>query len=104
MANPTDDIETGVNTDSEEIRTMDHDAEAWADDGEHATVWHFTRVSDELIEKVTFRAEAGLRDQDGHADVFDVEPDKPIREFAREVAENDPEEAVRLAREYWSEK
>jgi hypothetical protein len=96
-----DAIETDVTTDNSNIRQMNHDVEAWADNGEYATLWYLTRVSDTVVSIQTVRCERGLCDQDGQADVRDVPENKATREVGRDIATDDPAEAVRQAREYW---
>ena len=98
----TQEIETGYETNNTRINTSDFEVEAYADDGEYATCWMVRRVSDELVEVETVRCESGLRETDGPIDVHDIDADTTVTEFARELANADPEEAVNLAREYWN--
>lgn len=98
-----DEIETGVETDNQRIRAMEHDVEAYVDDGEHATVWHLQRLDDTTVESVAFRCEAGVREQVAGAEVFDVEPETSLRKFGREHADADPELALELTREHFSD-
>jgi len=107
MAESQTEIETGVETDNERIRTMEHDAEAYADDGEYATVWRLTRMNEAtvdgtVVDVTVFRSEAGRRELDRAANtVHELEPDQTTREFAQELAEADPELAVELARKFF---
>jgi len=96
-------IETGVETDSDNIRTMDWEVEAWADDGEYATVWFVRGVDETHVEVQTLRAEAGMREIDGAIEVYEIGSDAGVVDFARELANADPEEAVTLAREYFAD-
>jgi len=96
-------IETGYETGNTRIKTTDWEVEAYADDGEHATAWMVRRADEEFIEVQTVRCEAGLRESDGAIEVHKVDPDKATTEFARELANADPEEAVDLARDYWTD-
>jgi hypothetical protein len=97
----TTEIETGVETANDRIKTTDWEVEAYADDGEYATCWMLRRVSETEIEQATIRCEAGLRDQVRPIDVFEVDADTTVTEFAREVAQADPELAIELAEDYW---
>lgn len=97
----TTEIETGYETSNDRIRTTEYEVEAFADDGEYATCWMVREIDKEHIEVATIRCEAGLRKQDGPVEVFDVPSDKTAVQFAREIAQVDPEEAVELARQYW---
>jgi len=100
MAESQTEIETGVETDNERIRTMEHDVEAYVDDGEHATIW--TRVNDMTVEAAVHRSEAGRKERvDNVRDVHDVEPDQTTREFAQEMADADPELTLELTREHF---
>jgi len=99
-----DEIETGVETDNQRIRTMEHDVEAFADDGEYATVWYVTRVDDTTVEAAVHRSEAGHKELASNVrDIHDVEPDQTTREFAQKMADADPELALELTREYFSD-
>jgi len=98
-----DEIETGVETDNERIRTMEHDAKAYADGGEYATVWHLRQLDETTVKSIAFRCEGGLRERVSGAEVFDVKPETSLREFGREHADADPELAVELAREHFSD-
>jgi SOS response regulatory protein OraA/RecX len=93
------DIETGVETNNSRIRTTEYDAEAYADDGEHATSWMLKRIDETTVEIEYIRCEAGLRDSDT-TEVFEVDEDKSTVEFAREVANADPQVAVEAARNW----
>jgi hypothetical protein len=97
----TTEIETGVKTANTCIESEDYDAVAFADNGEHATVWAVSRLSDTGVAVRYFRCEAGLQEQDGPTAVFEVAPDTTVTEFAREVSQADPELAVELAEDYW---
>lgn len=98
----TTDVETGVETNNSRINTADWEVEAYADDGEHAMCWMVRRLNDTTIEVQNIACEAGLRDEYGEREVFTVSEDKGTVEFAREVSEADPIEAVELARKYWN--
>jgi hypothetical protein len=99
-------IETGTEfpTDPAAPRAVDVDPDffGYADDREHATTWAVERVDDTTVHVEVHRHEAGLDEVDGPVEEFDVDPEKPTRQIAREIAEADPEEAVQLAREFWS--
>ncbi|MCW8172578.1 hypothetical protein [Natrialba swarupiae] len=97
--NPADDeIETGTKTDSDVPTTAD--VYAYADDGQHATVWAINRIDDQTVDVLTYRCGDGLIEQDGQVEEHHVEPDTTTQQFALEVAETDPEKALRLARAY----
>jgi len=93
-------IATGYETNNSRIRTTDWEVEAYADDGEHAMSWMLRRVNDELIESQAVACESGLRENYGEAEVFDVDPDTTLGEFAEEHANADPELAIEQAREH----
>ncbi len=95
-----EDINTGVEKNSD-VYDEDADIYAYADDGEHATVWAIERQSDTTVRVNYYRCEAGLNELDTTA-TFDVDEDKTTKEWARECAEADPEEAVNIARDYWN--
>lgn len=97
--NTTDEIDTGITTNNTRIKTSDWEVEGHADDGEHAMVWLFRSVSDELIETLVLVCEAGSCKEHGPLDVFDVDPETSISEFAREHVTAYPEESIRIARE-----
>jgi len=102
MAESQTEIETGVETDNQRIRTMEHDVEAYVDDGEYATIWYVTRVDETTVEAAVHRSEAGRKELVSNVmDVHDVEPDKATREFAQEMADADPELALELTREHF---
>jgi len=96
-------IETGYNTNNSRINNSDWDVEAYADDGEFAMCWMLRRVDDELIESQPIACEAGLRDEYGSREVFDVDADTTVETFAREHANADPELAIEQAREHWDD-
>ena len=100
----TDDtkIATGYETNNSRIRTTDWEVEAYADDGECAMSWMLRRVDDELIESqaIACDQQTGLRENHGDAEVFDVDPDTTLGEFAEEHANADPELAIEQAREH----
>jgi hypothetical protein len=93
-------IETGIETTNDAPATAEWFA--YADDGEHATVWAVSRASDTEVDVRYFRCEAGLIDEDGPTKTFDVDEDQTTESFAEDLANTDPEEAVRVARDYWS--
>ena len=102
MAESQTKFETGVETDNERIRTMEHDVEAYVDDGEYATIWYVTRVDDTTVEATVHRSEAGRKELASNVrDVHDVGPDQTTREFAQEMADADPELALELTREHF---
>jgi len=104
MAESQTEFETGVETDNERIRTMEHDVEAYVDDGEYATIWYVTRVDETTVEAAVHRSEAGRKERvDNVRDVHDVEPDQTTREFAQEMADADPELALELTREHFDD-
>lgn len=94
-------IRTGIEYESD-VPTK-ADVYSFADDGEHATVWAVNRVSDDEVDVLYFRCEAGLIDSDGPIESFEIDPDVSTEEFARELANADPEEAINLARDYWTD-
>ena len=94
-------IDTGVDVSNTRIKTTEWEAEAYADNGEHATCWMLKRADDTIIEVATVRCEAGLRERDGPIDAHDISKDKSIIEFGHELANADPELAIELAEEYW---
>jgi len=104
MAGSQTEIETGVETDNQRIRTMEHDVEAYVDDGEYATIWYVTRVDETTVEAAVHRSEAGRKELVSNVmDVHDVEPDKATREFAQKMADADPELTMELTREHFSD-
>jgi hypothetical protein len=94
-------IETGVETNNGRIRTTDWEVEAYADDGEHAMSWMVRRLDDTTVEVQPVVCEAGLRDTHGPIDVYDIDESTGTVEFAQELADADPIEAVEIARGYW---
>lgn len=96
-------IDTGYETNNTRIKTSEWDVEAYADDGKHAMCWMLRRVSDELIEQQAVACEAGLREEHGNRETFDVDADTSTEEFAREVSKSDPELAIELAREHFDD-
>lgn len=95
-----DEIQTGVEQDSD-VTNADADIFAYADDGEHATVWEIDRLSSTIVRVNVYRCEAGLSERESE-ETFEINPDKTTKEWARECANADPEEAVNLARDYWN--
>lgn len=89
-------IETGIET--QDFENPETDVKGFADDGEHATTWEVRRLNTTVVAVSYYRHEAGLCDADGE-ETFEIDADTPTREFARELANADPEEAVRIARE-----
>lgn len=101
-------IETGVQSQHEDAFEAipgdeDPDVAAFADDGEHATVWGISRHDDTRIVVDYVRCEAGLCEFDAPSEVYHVDADKETVEFAEELVGADPEEAVDLARAHWSD-
>ena len=94
-------IQTGVETGNDRIATTDFDAEAYADDGEHSMCWMLRRVDETTIEQQAVACEAGVRENHGHIETFDVDADTSIVEFGREVANSDPELSLELARDHF---
>lgn len=92
-------IETGTEYDND--ADADADVFAFADDGEYATVWAVDRYADGEAHVKVFRCEAGLIGYDDGEAWTIRDSDKSTEEFARELAEEDPEGAVEAAREYW---
>jgi len=78
-----------------------HDAFAFADDGEHATVWGIDRLADETVEVTYYRFESGLVEQDGTTEQFDVDAGTSTVDWGEELAEESHQEATRLARQHW---
>ena len=107
-------IETGTESDDRaDANAVEVSPDVWAfaDDGEHATSWAVERVDDTTIRVEYHRHEAGLDDVETAGIVaepvveeFDVHADKTTEEFAQEVADANPEEAVKLAREHFQNK
>lgn len=95
-------VETGIETANTRINTTDWEVEAYADDGEYAMCWMVRRIDGTTIEVQNIACEAALRDEYGEREVFTVPEEKGTVEFAREVSEADPVEAVDLARKYWN--
>jgi len=93
-----DAIQTGIEADSD-VTPASADVFAYADDGEHATVWEVDRLSDSIIRVNYYRCEAGISDHDGE-ETFSVDSDKTTEEFARELANADPELAIESARNW----
>lgn len=102
-----DEIETGNSNTNEYL--SEGDAYGYADDGEFAVVWEV--VADELAEEYSveiWHCEAGDYRQNGR-ETFDPTEfdntvardlnDKGAMAVAEELADVDPEEAIRLARE-----
>jgi hypothetical protein len=96
-----DGIQTGVETNNTRLKTTDWDVEAYADDGEHAMCWLLRRVEGTIIESQAVACEAGLRDNYGPIEAFDVDADTTTIEFAQEHADADPEAALKQAREHF---
>jgi hypothetical protein len=97
-------IQTGVETDNERIRTMEHDVEAYVLDGEYATIWYVERLNETTVETTVFRSEAGRKERaDRVRSLHDVEPDETTREFAQELADADPELKLELTREHFDD-
>lgn len=84
---------------------VDADMTSYADDGEYAMTWAFERVDDTTILQETHVHDAGLDEVYGGTDPveFDINPDKSTEQFAREVAEEDPELSIELAKEHWND-
>jgi len=95
-------IATGYETANTRLKTSDWEVEAYADDGEYAMCWMLRRVDDTTIESQAVACEAGLREQHGEKEVFDVNADKTVGRFALEHAEADPEVAIEQAREHFN--
>ena len=93
-------IQTGIEYESD-VTTEDADVFAYADDGEHATVFEIDRLSDSLVRVVYHRCEAGLSEIDAE-ETFSVDADKTTEQWAEECANADPEMAVKVARDYWN--
>jgi len=95
-------IDTGVEVSNARIATSGWQAEAYADNGEHATCWMLRRIDETTVESATIRCECGLRDSDGPVETYSVDAGTTIRVFGQELADADPELAIELAEEYWS--
>lgn len=94
-----DAIKTGVEHDSD--ADTDADIYAFNDDGEYATLFAITRISDTKVEIEYHRCEAGLIEHDT-TETFPIDADKSTEEFARECAEANPEESIKATRDYWN--
>lgn len=93
-------IQTGIEYDSD-VTPADADVFAFADDGEHATVWEIDRLSDTRVRVNIYRCDSGLAEHVGE-ECFDIDADKHVDEWATEFAKGDPEEAVNLARQHFA--
>lgn len=99
-------IDIGTESDERidaEAQKVNPDVWAYVDDGEYATTWAVERVGFGAVEFETHRHEAGLDDVDGAVERISIVQEQSTEEFARELAEVDPELAIELAREYWSD-
>jgi len=96
---PTEAIETGIEQDND-VSSTNADWYAYADDGEHATVWEIDRLSDTLVRVQYYRCEAGLSEHVTE-ETFTVDPETETQQWAVECAEADPQTAVQAARDYW---
>ena len=92
-------IKTGTEQNSD-VTTSDADIFAYADDGEYATVFEIDRLSDTLVRVNYYRCEAGLSEHDGE-ETFSIDSDKTTKEWAIECAEANPEESIKVTREYF---
>jgi hypothetical protein len=93
-------IETGTETTNDVPATAD--SFGYADDGEHAAVWAVSRVSETEVDVRCFYCEAGLIEEDGPTETFDIDAHKTTAAFAAEMADADPEAAIEAARDYWA--
>lgn len=94
-------IETGTESpDIADPQAVEVNPDVWsyADNGEYAMTWGVERVDETTVRVESHRHEAGLDEMHGPVATFDVDPDTPTGDFALELAEADPEEAVRIAR------
>ena len=94
------DIQTGIEQESDVI-DADADVFAFADDGEHATVFEIDRLSTTLVRVNYYRCEAGLSEHDCE-ETFTVDPNKSTEDWALECANANPEATVNAAREFWA--
>ena len=92
-------IQTGTEYETD-VRTPECDIYAYADDGEHATVFAIDRVDDTTVHVGYYRCEAGLSEFDCE-ERFDIDADKTTEQWAEECANADPEMSVKVARDYW---
>lgn len=102
-----DTIETGTEQDSDAADaipgTENPDVCAFADDGEYATVWGVSRIDDTTVLVDYVRCEAGASEYDSPTEQHTIDADKTTEQFARELSQADPEEAVNLAREHFED-
>ncbi len=94
--------ETGVRNEMEADIPANANKYAYADDGEHATVWaiEYAPEGEGWYHVKVFRCEAGLAEEDREA-TQTMRSDKDIGQFAAELANDDPEAAIEEAREFW---
>ena len=95
-----DEIKTGTEKDSD-VTPEDADIFAYVDDGEYATVFEIDRLSDTLVRVNYYRCEAGLSEHDGE-ETFSIDSDKATDDWALECANANPEESLKVTREYFN--
>ena len=93
-------IQTGIDRVPSNVEDI-IDVRAYADDGEHATIFDVTRVDDTTVEVAYRRCEAGLEEFDCE-ERFDIDSEKTTKEWALECANADPEEAIKAAKDFWN--
>lgn len=99
-----DEIETGIETEARidaEAVDVEPDVWAYADDGEYATTWAIERAVEDAARVEYHRQQDGVDGVDGPVETLPVHPDQHTDDFAREVAEADPEVAIEAARDYF---